>query len=104
MYKAKNSLSPPIIRNIFPINGGSYSLRNTNYFKLPRLYYNTAHNGLESVKYLCPKIWSILPQGLQQAKSHSSFKEGIKNWKPVKCPCKLCKTFVPDLGYLKDFK
>ena len=41
-----------------------------------------------------------LPQELQQAKSLSSFKEGIKNWKPVKCPCKLCKTFVPDLGYL----
>ena len=54
MYKAKNSLSPQIIRNIFPINGGSYSLRNTNYFKLPRS--NTIHNGLESVKYLRPKI------------------------------------------------
>ena len=98
MYKAKNSLSPPIIRNIFPINGGSYSLRNTNYFKLPRP--NTVHNGLESVKYLGPKIWSILPQELQQAKTLSSFKEGIKNWKPIKCPCQLCKTFVPDLGYL----
>ena len=33
MYKAKNGLSPPIIRNIFPINDRSYSLRNTNYFK-----------------------------------------------------------------------
>ena len=98
MYKAKNGLSPLIIRNIFPINDWSYSLRNTNYFKLPRP--NTVHNGLESVKYLGPKIWSILPQELQQAKPLSFFKEGIKNWKPIKCPCKLCKTFVPDLGYL----
>ena len=32
--------------------------------------------------------------------SKVTFKEGIKNWKPIKCPCKLCKTFVPDLGYL----
>ena len=98
MYKAKNGLSPPIIRNIFPINDRSYSLGNTNYFKLPRP--STVHNGLESVKYLGPKIWSILPQELQQAKTLSFFKEGIKNWKPIKCPCKLCKTFVPDLGYL----
>ena len=57
MYKAKNSLSRPIIKNIFPINDGSYSLRNTNYFKLPRP--NTVHNGLESEKYLGPKIWSM---------------------------------------------
>ena len=85
MYKAKNNLSPPIIREIFQVNSGSYSLRNTNYFKLTRL--NTVHNGVESVKYLGPKIWSILPQELQQSKSLSSFKEGIKSWKPVKCPC-----------------
>ena len=96
IYKAKNSLSSPIIRNIFPINGGSYSLRNTSYFKLPRP--NTVHNGLESVKYLGPKIWSILPQELQ--KNLPSFKEGINNWKLVKCPYKLFKTFVPDIGYL----
>ena len=50
MYKTKNSLSPPIIREIFQVNGISYSLRNTNYFKLTRP--NTVHNGLESVKYL----------------------------------------------------
>ena len=50
MYKAKSSLSPPIIREIFQVNGGSYSLRNTNYFKLTRP--NTVHNGLESVTYL----------------------------------------------------
>ena len=30
MYKAKTSLSPPIKREIFEVNGGFYSLRNTN--------------------------------------------------------------------------
>ena len=98
MYKAKNNLSPPIIRELFPVNSESYPLRNSNYFKLSRP--NTVHNGLESVRYLGPKIWSSLPQALQQAESLLAFKKGIKTWIPVKCPCKLCKTFVPDLGYL----
>ena len=43
MYKAKNSLSPPIITEIFQVNSGSYSLRDTNYFKLTRP--NIVHNG-----------------------------------------------------------
>ena len=74
MYKAKNSLSPPIIRNIFPINDGSYSLRNTNYFKLPRP--NTVHNGLESVKYLGQKFGLFYPKNYNRQKlSHLLKKE-----------------------------
>ena len=42
MYKAKNCLSPQIIREIFQVNGGYYSSRNINYFNLTRP--NAVHN------------------------------------------------------------
>ena len=39
----------------------------------------TEHYGKETLSYLGPKIWNIIPN---------------ERWKPDKCPCKLCKTYV----------
>ena len=24
----------------------------------------------------------------------------IKKWKPTECPCRICKTFIPNLGFV----
>ena len=29
-----------------------------------------------------------------------SFKTTIKKWKPDRCPCQICKTYLQNIGYL----
>ena len=43
--------------------------------------------GLETLRNLGPKIWSILPENAKNADSLRNFKSAIQNWKPIDCPC-----------------
>ena len=61
---------------------------------------NTVYKGDDSLHHLGPLIWQIVPTHLKKSFSLKEFKEGIKNWIPRQCPCRLCKEFVPGLGYL----
>ena len=49
---------------------------------------------------LGPKIWESVPNDLKRKESVSSFKTAIKKWKPEQCPCRLCKTYLQNIGYL----
>ena len=58
------------------------------------------HYGKESLSYLGPKIWNIVPSDIKTSTSLKDFKQKIRKWKPDKCPCKLCKTFIAGIGYI----
>ena len=75
-----------------------YNLRNHNDFVIPRV--NTVYHGTESITYLGPKIWDIVPEEFKQKRSLNSFKESIRKWVPVNCPCRLCKTYVTGVGFI----
>ena len=98
IYKIKNNLSPQIIQDIFPQEKKIYTLRNKNHLTLSNL--KSVSYGIESLRYLGPKIWNMLPDKLKQAASLSTFKAEMKTWIPTDCPCKLCKLYVPNLGYI----
>ena len=38
--------------------------------------------GLQSVRYLDPNIWELVPNNIKQSNSWSKFKKSIKSWKP----------------------
>ena len=97
MFKVK---SPEIICDIFMqrINN-HYNPRRKNHFETP--FVRTVYNGTESVSYLGPKIWDIVPKEYKTLNSLNSFKESIKNWVPLNCPCSLCKTYVHGVGFLE---
>ena len=100
MFKVKNGMSPEIICDIFTqrINN-HYNLRHINHFETP--FVRTVYNGTESVSYLGPKIWDIVPEEYKTLNSLNSFKESIKNWVPLNCPCRLCKTYVHGVGFIE---
>ena len=100
MFKVKNEMSPEIICDIFTqrINN-HYNLRHINHFETP--FVRTVYNGTESVSYLGPKIWDIVPEEYKTLNSLNSFKESIKNWVPLNCPCRLCKTYVHGVGFIE---
>ena len=60
----------------------------------------TVQYGTETLTYLGPKIWKQLPNDIKESDSLSQFKRKIKLWKPEECPCRLCKRFITNLGFL----
>ena len=60
---------------------------------------HSVYDGTESASYLGPKISEQIPAEIKNIDSLNGFKKEIKKWKPTECPYRICKTFVPDLGF-----
>ena len=61
--------------------------------------------GDRSLRSFGPIIWNVmLPEKLKKCESLDNFKDSIKSWVPDNCPCELCKTYVPGLGYASLFE
>ena len=99
MYKISNGLSTPLMKDIFSINRNPYNLRQNSQFSRPRI--NTVYHGTESISNLGPKIWDLVPSNLKEISELDKFKKAIKQWKPEDCPCRLCKVFVQNVGFLE---
>ena len=96
LYKVSYGLSPKIMNLILPLNPDSnYPGENT--FKTFNV--KTVSWGAETLAHLGPKIWSIVPNDMKKF-SLSKFTKKIRKWKPIKCPCRICKTYVHALGFV----
>ena len=98
MYKVKNGISPKMMNNVFNEVPNTYSLRNNRIWSTHNV--RTVNYGTETLSFRGPKMWEILPDYIKEAKSYNEFKNKVKTWKPVACNCKLCKTYIPSLGFL----
>ena len=78
MFKVLNGENPQIVNEIFRIRDEtSYELRQRSSFHIPSV--NTVFSGTESIKFLGPKIWELIPKS---------------------CPCTICKTYPHGVGFL----
>ena len=99
MYKVVNDMSPDIMNGVFKLrNIPDYNLRHTSHFSKDAVH--SAYNGTESASYLGSKIWEQIPAEIKNKDSLNGFKKEIKKCKPTECPCRICKTFVPNLGFV----
>ena len=60
----------------------------------------TVSHGSESVRYLGSKIWKIIPPYTKELDAIDKFKITIKKLKPESCPCRLCRVYLLNIGYL----
>ena len=99
IYKVKNNLSPLLMHEIFPDrNYSGPNLRTQTDIELPHV--NSVKNGRETLRFIGPKVWNIIPDSIKNSKSLSIFKNKIRNWVPEKCPCRLCKDYVQGVGFI----
>ena len=99
MYKIANGMSSEIMNEIFQLREKShYNLRYTSEFIIPPIH--SVHHGSESVSYLGPKIWELIPPVIRQIDTFSGFEKAIKKWKPTNCPCRISKTCIPNVSFL----
>ena len=79
-----------------------YDLRNNNSFKRRRL--NSVWHGTKSVSFLRPKIWDLVPYEIKESESLNGFKFKIKRWVPEGCPCRICKIYLGQVGFINNIK
>ena len=97
LYKAVNSLSPEFMKEIFPVKSETrYCSRQVFITKNIR----TVQSGSETLTYLGPKLWLLIPDEIKNVKTLYEFKRKIKTWKPDKCPCRLCMNYVQGVGFV----
>ena len=99
IFKVKNNLAPDIMKDVFEFKEPPYNLRSdSNHFT--RRNVKTNYYGLLSIKHLAPQIWELVPQSIRKCKTLNEFKTKIKSWYPDHCPCRLCKTYIAQLGFI----
>ena len=79
MFKVYRNISPPIFSEIFHRRDINYNLQINSDFAMPNV--KSVFHGCESICYLGPKIWDIVPLELKELTSVVAFKKGIKEWK-----------------------
>ena len=75
-----------------------YDLRDNNLFERRRA--NSVCCGPELVSYLGPKIWDLVPIETRESESLNAFKFKIKRWVPEGCPCRICKIYLGQVGFI----
>ena len=99
MYKIKHNLSESCLKNLFSIVNSNYNLRSQSDFGVPGL--NTVFlYGANSIRYFGSMIWNSLSNDLRNICDFDLFKTTIRRWKPVDCPCRLCKNYLGALGFI----
>ena len=98
MCKVYKGLAPDIMKYVFPMKQNVLYC-SKQVFQSRKVH--TVHNGTETLSFLRPKIWSIIPDDFKLSKNLLEFKTKIRKWKPEKCPCRLCKIYIPGVGFIE---
>ena len=108
MFKVIKGIAPTLMNEIFSRNENAFADNVSSNTRSKSIFYNpsnpkTVYHGLETLRCLGPKIWDIVPIHIKNSISLSAFKAKIKKWTPPPphgCPCRLCKLYVPKIGFL----
>lgn len=84
------------MKDIFHYVQKSYSLR--NHPELQRQRNRTLFFGTESI-LLTLRIWKLIPSDIKNTNSLGIFKEKLKFWTTDKCPWRLCRTYIQNVGF-----
>ena len=99
LFKVIKGYSPEIMKEVLPLKeSNNYCSR----FPFRTRNARTVRYGTETISFIGPKIWSLIPDEIKASSNLVEFKNKIKKWKPNKCPCRLCKTYVVGLGFIDE--
>ena len=103
MYQVKHKMCPQPVQDIFAHNSHATELRSSEKDVLEDLVLpkaRTVNYGIETLRFRGPVIWNLIPDEIKMSETLESFKDKIGNWKPQGCKCRLCKEYIPNLGYI----
>ena len=89
IYKALHDISGNSLKELLVKRERTISLRSKPGLLIPSV--NSILKSKNSVRYFGSIIWNSLPIEIREDHSISSFVTKIKQWKPIACPCTICK-------------
>ena len=98
VYRYLNGHSLDIMNDIFKLIENTYSLRNFHIFQTENLC--SLKYGLDAIPYRASQLWQQVPFDIREAASLTLFKNRIKTCKCEDCPCRFCKIFIQNVGYI----
>ena len=101
LYKVFTGQSQTIFCYLFERKIISYSLRSLPDFVIPQV--KTVYKGSNSLRYFGPIIWSLIPKKIKSCDTLASFISNIRQWRPDACPCRICKNFIPNVGFIETY-
>ena len=97
MFKVYNNLSETIFRDLFFRQENTYNFFRNGEFQISRV--KTVWNTSNLIKYFGPIIWDLVLSELKYARLLENSKTEIRKRKPKKYPCRICKTFIQNIGF-----
>ena len=86
------------MESIFKRRNNTYNVRNFQEFDTERK--KTVYFGLKTISYRSPQLWSLLPERMRQLNYLDQFKRSVTQWVCNTCPCRLCKVYLHNVGFL----
>ena len=99
IYKAPHDISGDSLKALLVKTESTIRLRSKSELVIPSV--NSILKGKNSIRYFGSVIWNSLPIEIREDHSISSFVTKIKQWKPIACPCTICKSYIGRVGYIK---
>ena len=107
VYKYLNGHSPDIMNDIFKLRENIYNLRNLHIFETENsrllkypLDARLLKYPLDAILYRARQLWQQVRIDIREAASLALFKNRIKTWKCEDYPCRSCKIFIQNVGYI----
>ena len=82
---------------VFVAKDVSYTFRENNSLALPKA--KVTLYGIDTIRFIGKKLWQTLPIEIKESQSLETFKQKIKLNRNFNRSCRLCKNFVPNLGF-----
>ena len=98
VFKVVNSTCSPIMKTFFDFRENRYSIRKFQEMRQQKV--RTVRYVLETVLYHAPQLWSLVPTDLKSAPNVIQFKSKIQHWECIECLCKLCRSYLRNIGYV----
>ena len=84
MFKVSRGLNPETVNELFQFREQiSYKLRQRLQFQIA--WVHSLFSGTESLKFLGPKIWALVPNELKKSESLEKSRNAIKQWSLTSC-------------------
>ena len=104
LYKVHHGLAPELMNDIFKKRNVTYNFRKNSTFETRNI--KSVYYGSETISFIGPKIWELLPSNIRQSNIKDSenlniFKPNIKSWRPENCACRLCRLYIADIGFIE---
>ena len=85
------------MNDVFEFIEKPYSLRTTSHFRSRKIH--TKKYGIETLTYLGPKLWNLVPNEYKTIESLENFKAKIITWVPENCPLKVMQNLHSPSGF-----